>query len=130
MGHGAREVEVARGGVRRLHLAEDLRLADDERVETGRHAEEMARRVDAAMAVDVLGQAGGVEAVVVAEKARDGVGGRVRVGDGVDLGPVTGRQDHRLGADPARGERVERPRRGPPVRSRRLRATPRAPCGG
>ena len=57
MGHGAREVEVARGGVRRLHLAEDLRLADDERVEACRHAEEMARGVDAAMAVEVLGQA-------------------------------------------------------------------------
>ena len=57
MGHGAREVQVARGGVRRLDLTENLRLADDERVEAGRHAEEMARRVDAAVAVEVLGEA-------------------------------------------------------------------------
>ena len=57
MGHGAGEVEVARRGVGRLHLAENLRLADDERVEAGGDAEEVARRVDAAMAVEVLGAA-------------------------------------------------------------------------
>ena len=36
MRDGAGEVEVARRRVRRLHLAEDLRLADDERVEARR----------------------------------------------------------------------------------------------
>ena len=55
MRDGAGEVEVARRGVGRLHLAEDLRLADDERVEACRDAEEVARGVDAAMAVEVLG---------------------------------------------------------------------------
>ena len=51
MGHGAGEAEIARRGIGRLHLTEDLRFSDDERIEARGDAEEMARRVDAAMAV-------------------------------------------------------------------------------
>ena len=108
MGHGAREAEVARRGVGRLDLTEDLRLSDDERIEAGGDAEEMARRVDAAMAVEVLGQPRRVEAMIVAEEAAERLGGRVRIADRVDLGAVARREHDRLGADAARGERVER----------------------
>ena len=69
MGDGAGEAEVARRGIGRLHLTEDLRLADDQRIEARGDAEEMARRVDAAVAVEVLGQPRRVEAVIVAEEA-------------------------------------------------------------
>ena len=65
----AGEAEVARRGVGRLHLTEDLRLADDQRVEAGGDAEEMARRVDAAVAVEVRRQPRRVEAVIVARRS-------------------------------------------------------------
>ena len=45
MGDGAGEMEVARRGVCGLHLTEDLRLADDQRIEPGGDAEQVPRRV-------------------------------------------------------------------------------------
>ena len=104
--HRAGALHVARGRVRGLDLAEDLRLADDERVEAGGDAEQMARRIGAAMAVEVVGERGRVDAVVVAEEAIDGVDRRLRIADGVDLGAVARRQHDRFVADAARGERV------------------------
>ena len=44
---------VAGDGVRVLDLAENLRLADDQRVEAGGDAEQMARGVEAAAHVEV-----------------------------------------------------------------------------
>ena len=108
MGYGAREVEIVCREIGGLDLAEDLRLSDDERIEAGGDAKKMARRLDAAMAVEVLGQSRLVEAVIVAEEAGEAVGGRVRIADRVDFGTVARRQHDRLGADAARGERVKR----------------------
>ena len=56
MRHRAGELQLARGRVGSLDLTKNLRLADDERVEAGRDAEEMPRRVDPAVAVQVLGE--------------------------------------------------------------------------
>ena len=44
---------VVRGRVRVLHLAENLRLADDQRVEAGGDAEQVARGVEVGEVVDV-----------------------------------------------------------------------------
>ena len=44
---------LAGGRVRLLDLAENLRLADDQRVEAGGDAEQMARRVEVGHVVDV-----------------------------------------------------------------------------
>ena len=54
-----RRLRVGRDGVRFLHLAEDLRLADDERVEAGGDAEQMARDVEVGDVVDVRRDVGG-----------------------------------------------------------------------
>jgi hypothetical protein len=86
-----------------LHLPEDLRLADDERVERRGHAEEMADGVLLEMGAQVARDAR--RAVLVGELGDDALdvargGGRVRIGfalgDGVDLGAVAGRDAERL----------------------------------
>ena len=73
MGHGAGELQVARRRVGALHLAENLRLADDQRVEAAGDAKEVARRVVAAVDVEMLGEPAGLDAVILAEEARDRV---------------------------------------------------------
>jgi hypothetical protein len=103
----AGKVQVARGRVRRFHLSENLRLADHQRIEPRGHAEQVPCRVDAAMRIEMPGQHGRVDAVVVAEEARDGVRGGVGFGNGVDLGAVARREHDGLLADAVRGERLE-----------------------
>ena len=110
MGHGAGKVQVARQRVGALHLAENLRLADDQRVEAAGDAKEVARRIVAAVDVEMLGEPAGLDAVILAEEARDGVGRRLAVAEAVDLRAVAGRQDDGLGADRARRERRQRRR--------------------
>jgi hypothetical protein len=46
-------MDFSRSGVRVLHLPENLRLADDEGVEAGGNAEEVARRVEVQALVEV-----------------------------------------------------------------------------
>ena len=60
---------VGGDGVRVLHLAENLRLADDERVEAGGDAEQMARDVEIGDVVDVRRDVAGGDAVEVADEA-------------------------------------------------------------
>src|SRR5690606_16139263 len=89
----AKAAGAARGGPGVLDLAQDLRLAQHQRVQPGRDPEQVAHRVAAGVpvqvAVQALANAGGVGRV-----GRQPVGQRaaVVVGDGVDLGAVAGRQ--------------------------------------
>jgi len=106
--HRTGALHVARGRIRRLDLAEDLRLADDQRVEAGGDAEQMARGIGSVMAVEMIGERRRLDAVVLAEEAIDGVDRRLRIADGVDLGAVARRQHDRFVADAARGQRRER----------------------
>ena len=46
-------VRCGGGGVRVLHLPENLRLADDQRIEAGSHPEQVARRLEVGHVVDV-----------------------------------------------------------------------------
>ena len=48
-------MEIARGRIGGLDLAENLGLADDERVESGGNAEQVAGRVRAAPVIQVFG---------------------------------------------------------------------------
>ena len=108
MRHRAGELQLARGCVGRLDLTKNLRLADDERVEAGRDAEEMPRRVDAAVAVQVLGETRRVDFVVVAKEAPEGVAGGIGFADGVDLGAIAGRENDSFLAPAVRAEGVQR----------------------
>ena len=89
--------------VRLLHLAEDLRLADDERVEAGGDAEQVARRVeiDAARrrAASALARSTPWNSLMNADelvpRGVDLVAGRVQ------LGAVAGREHDRLARRPA-----------------------------
>ena len=57
-----------------LHLPEDLRLAHDERIEAGGHAEQMAGRVEIGEIVQVRRAADAIDAVEVAMKAARSAG--------------------------------------------------------
>ena len=82
-------------------LAEDLLLADDERVESGGHGEEM---LDGGLGVAHVGVPGHLvdgHARVVAEYLADRLESRVEgIDDGVDLDAVARRDDHGLGDRP------------------------------
>ena len=90
--HAPDRARARRGGVGVAELAEDLRLADDHRVEPRRHREQVldgrARVVD----VDVLGELGQRHAGVARQHGGDvGEAAVERVDDGVDLDAVAGR---------------------------------------
>jgi hypothetical protein len=101
-------VKIPRRGVGGLHLPEDLRLADDERIEAGRHAKQMPRRVDAAMDVQMIVEHGRRDVVVVAEEPRQRAGRRVRLADGVDLRAIAGREHDRFRDNPRGRDRGHR----------------------
>ena len=84
----------ARRGVRLLHLAQDLRLADDHRVQAGGHAKHVPHRIAIAMFVEVLAIGRRIEAVELAQKPVQ-VGGAVR-GARDQFHPVAGGNDHAL----------------------------------
>ena len=94
-----------------LDLAEYLRLAHDERVEAGRHAEQMAGDVGVRAGVQV-GRDLGLRHVV--EPAHEGGEGRARalriVADDVDLRPVARRQDDDLAQSGKLGQLGQRMR--------------------
>ena len=119
----------AGGGLERvLHLSEDLRLADDQRVEAGGDAEQMLRRRLVAEREQVRREALGRQRMVVAEE-RDDVLARPRRGSRWPRRSRTGctwtaRPTRRpMAAWPA----LRRRRRGRGSRSRAVLAGPRAP---
>ena len=80
---------AARGDPCLLDLAEDLRLAQDQRIKTSRDPEQVPRGVAIVVAIEVI-----VEIATVAWVRRQPVAERaaVVVGDGIQLGAVAGRQ--------------------------------------
>ena len=106
---GPTVVHVAGDGVRLLHLAEDLRLADDQRVEARGDAEQMPRGVEVRHVVDVRRDLAVIDAVELADEAHQ-VGPRRRhvVARDVELGAVARREHHRLARRSALGQRAQR----------------------
>ena len=107
--HRARRVGVGGERVRVLHLAENLRLAHDERVEAGRDAEQVARDVQIGDVVHVRRDLAGGDAVEVAHEAHQ-ILARLRrlVARDVELGAVARRDDNRFARRAALGERAQR----------------------
>jgi hypothetical protein len=102
-----------------LHLPEDLRFADDQRVERRGHAEKVADGVFVEVRAEVARHAGrtgligelGDDALDVA-RGGDGVAFAVAPGDGVDLGAVAGRDAESLFDRGPLEERSQEPRNG------------------
>ncbi len=98
--------------VGRLHLAQDLRLTEDHRVEAGRDPEDVADRVLPLEPIEVRQDLGGGAAVVLRNESGDGIGGPRILPASVDLHPVAGREDDRLletGVGPQPLERLGNP---------------------
>jgi hypothetical protein len=93
-----------------LHLPEDLRFADDERVEACCHAEQVPRRVRVGSRIQVRVQRLSRDAVIVAHERRNLFERTlaVLVGLCVNLHAVARRDDDPLAALHARGERRHR----------------------
>ena len=86
------------GGVGPAHLAEHLLLADHGAVQAAGHGEDVFDGGLAVADVGVLGQLAHRETGVIGEHLTDcGESAVEGVDDGVDLDPVAGGQDHRLG---------------------------------
>ena len=105
----AGRVLIGRRGVGLLHLAEDLRLADDQRIEPGGDAEQVAGGVGLGAGVDVRAQIVGRHRARRREEAGhrlvavlEAVAGRVQ------LGAVAGREQHHLAERRIAGQRRHR----------------------
>ena len=107
--HRPRRARVGRGRVRLFHLPEDLRLADHERIEAGRHAEQMPRRLEVREVVGVRRHVGGHDLVVVAQEAEEVLPRRLGLlARDVHLRAVARRHDDRLARGSAPRERAQR----------------------
>ena len=106
---GPDRLRIGGGRVRVLHLPENLRFADDERVEAARNPEQMPRRVEAVDVVDVRREVRCLHPVELGEE-RDEVGARRRrvVAGDVELGAIAGREDDRFARGPAPGDGPQR----------------------
>ena len=94
-----------------LHLALDLGLADDHRVEPRGDPVEVPRRLGAAQRVERAEQLGGPDPGLAGEHPETGGLGLDRVGrHQVELGPVAGRERRGLADRLLGDERVEHPR--------------------
>ena len=103
---------LARGAVGFFHLTENLRFADDERVEAGGDAKQMPRGFQIGDVVHVRLDGGGVHVVERADERHEfGFRRRHVVARHVELGAVAGREHGDFAAGAARvagGERAER----------------------
>ena len=102
--HRPERAGVERDGVRLLDLPEDLRLADDHRVERRGDAEQVAQRLVAVERVEVRAQARR-QCALVDEEAMQRLDGRGVLDTGVELDAIAGRDDHRL-ADAGHGHQA------------------------
>ena len=105
MEHGAHGPARLGEGEGVLDLPEDLRLAQDHRVETGGDPEGVLHRLHPAMRVEQRLEGGEPDAPLRAHLAKRGAPRLARhVGDAVDLDAVAGGEDHDLRARPAADE--------------------------
>ena len=121
------------GRVPRLaHLAEDLALADDHRVEAGGHAEEVRDRGVVVVRVQQVGELVGVDARRVGEEVADVLHRRVEErGVRVDLGAVARGEQHDLGEVLGAGRAPAAPWAAPSgATAMPLEQARPAPCGG
>ena len=103
---GPRAMPLGRRLERFLHLAEDLRLADDQRVEPGGHPEQVPRRRDVVVRKQVRQEHVLRELMIVAEECDQlfTCARRIAARD-IDLGTVARRQHHRFGRRGSRSQR-------------------------
>ena len=107
--HRTDRLRLGRRRVCFLDLSEDLRLADDERVEPARDAEQVPRGVEIDEVLHVRRDFGRRHLVEVADEPGHVVTRALRVvAGGVDLGAVARRDDDRFARRSALGERDER----------------------
>ncbi|MNG89244.1 hypothetical protein D3C79_481020 [compost metagenome] len=88
---------LTRHGVGGLHLAEDLRLAEHQRVQAGGHPHHVLHRLVLFVHVGAGAQLVQAEAVVVGEPLQHDIGGQVVLLD-IELATVAGRQNRRFAA--------------------------------
>jgi len=88
---------LARHGVGGLHLAEDLRFAEDHRIQPGSHAHHVAHGVVVLVDIGAGTQLIEIETVVVGQPAQHFVGGQLVLLQ-VQLAAVAGGEDRRLAA--------------------------------
>ena len=103
---------LSRRAVRLLHLSENLRLADDERVEAGGDAEQVTRGFEIGDVVHMRLDQGRIDVVERADE-RHQLGFRRRhvFAREIQLGAVAGREDRDFSRAPARFARRERSQR-------------------
>src|SRR5438876_10557784 len=106
--HGADDLRFSCRGVCFLHLTEKLRFADDERVEAGCDAKQVAGAVEIGEVIEMRRKIAGVKSVEISQK-----GGEIRLRAGeilvrrIHLGAVARRHDHRLACEGACRNRLE-----------------------
>ena len=105
---GAGRPRLGGAAVGLADLPQDLRLAEDHRVEAGGDAEEVAHGRLAAPGERLLAEDGGVDGVEAREEGREGLEAVGHVADAVDLGPVARRDDGPFGQDVLAEEPLQR----------------------
>ena len=96
-------------GVCLLHLPEDLGFADNQRVETRRHAKQVPCHVGAGVDVEMWGELLLGHVVEATHEPGEVVSSGLGVlAGGIDLGTVAGGQHHRFGRSRADGQLPER----------------------
>jgi hypothetical protein len=95
-------------GVRFLDLTENLRLADDQRIESRRDAEQMTRDIEIGDLIHVGLQRLTVQVVEVGNELDERGAALIDVvAHPVELSAIAGGQDHRLADGPPRGKRPQ-----------------------
>ncbi len=105
---GTRSARLGRATVRLADLPEDLRLAEDHRIESGGDAEEVPDRRLATPGERLLAQDARVDGVEARKEAGKGLEAVGHVADSVDLGAVARRDDGPFGQDVLTEEPLER----------------------
>ena len=107
--HGADRLRAGGEGVGFFHLAEDLRLADDQRIEAGGHAEQMTGGVEIDQVVNMRGELAAIDAVKLADEGAEIGARRPDVfARRIDFGAIAGGEHDRLVGRAPGGQRPQR----------------------
>jgi hypothetical protein len=107
--HGPHDLHFVGGGVRLLHLAQDLRFPNDQRIEPGGDTEQMARGVEISAVVDVGRDDRPIDTVELPDEPHEiRARGLDVIAGHVQLGPVARGQHDCLACGPACGQRRQR----------------------